>query len=107
MTKRTRRVINMQVGDPPLVLTAKGTASGNEVVIYHAWSVQNLNIIDGTTGGTYKETLTVTPKAVGTSDVTCTITMGMSETIAETVTFCIGGSGMVDTLEITGGSPAP
>lgn len=102
MTKRTRRVINMNVGDPPVVLTSNATASGDIVLINRSWSVQNLNIIDGVTGGTWKETLTVTPKAVGQSDVTCTITMGMSETIAETVTVCVGGFGMVDTTDITG-----
>jgi hypothetical protein len=107
VTKRTRRVINMHVGDDPLVLTSNATASGAIVLINRSWSVQNLTVLDGVPGGMWKETLTVTPKGAGQSDVTCTITMGMSETITETVTFYVSGLGMVDTLEITGGQYNP
>lgn len=104
MTKRTRRVINMNVGDPPVVLTSEATASGGSVAISRSWSVQNPAVVKGVPGGMRNETITVTPLASGQSDVTCTITMGMSETIADTVTVCVGGWGMVDTLEITGGA---
>lgn len=107
MTKRSKRVINMNVGDPPMVLTSKATASGDVILITRSWSVQNLTVIDGVSSGTWKETLTVTPKGAGQSDVTCTITMGMAENIAETVTFYVGGLGMVDTLEVAGGEATP
>jgi hypothetical protein len=107
MTKRTRRVINMNVGDDPVVLTSNATASGDIVNINRSWSVQYYNVIDGVVSGTWKETMTITAKAPGVSDVTCTITMGMSETIVETVTFCVRGIGMVDTLDITGGGMTP
>jgi hypothetical protein len=107
MTKRTRRVINMNVGDDPVVLTSNATASGIGVNINRSWSIQYLNVIDGVISGTWKETIAISAVAPGVSDVTCTITMGMSETISETVTFCVKGIGMVDTLDITGGGLTP
>jgi hypothetical protein len=102
MTKRARRVINMNVGDDPVVLVSRATASGGSVTISRSWSVQNTTVLRGVSGGMHNESLTVTPLAAGQSDVTCTIPMGM-ESIVETVTFCVAGWGMVDTLEITGG----
>jgi hypothetical protein len=108
MTKRTRRVINMQVGDPPVVLKSNATASGGDVTISRSWSVQYASVLKGVSGGMHNETLTITPVGTGQSDVTCTIPMGTAmETIVETVTFCVAGWGMVDTLELTGGEYVP
>jgi hypothetical protein len=107
VTKRSKRVINMNVGDAPLVLTSKATASGDIALINRSWSVQNYSVIDGVISGTWKETITITPKGAGQSDVSCTITMGMAENIVETVTIYVGGLGMVDTLEVVGGETTP
>jgi hypothetical protein len=102
MAKRARRVVNLDVGDAPVTLASHLRASGDTVILFRVWSVQNTMVVSGVSGGMQNETLAVTPLAPGVSDVTCTVQMGM-ESLVETVTFCVAGSGMADELTITGG----